>query len=177
MLQRDEELIEAVQFKSLKDYQAFRKERYSEVLNLKDGERKMVILPGYDFRQTPDSNYGQASPTLIMAERRGNIAIDCSFYLGHNVLGERSLSMDGRDISLMGVGFYYHRRFKKDTPYPEYAHIENDCPLLGHKKCYGSAGSALYGDNLKWIFLNRGSEAIWDEIDNEFKRIEKEGKI
>lgn len=136
---------------------------------LKDGERRMIFQPGFDLRNTDDRNYGQGSPTLTFAERRGNVAIDCSFGMGWNVKGERSLSMDGRDISVMGYGFYYHRRYKKDTNYPEYAHQENDCALLGHKKCWGEAGSALYGDVLKWKLMNFGEAAIWEELDNEFK--------
>lgn len=138
--------------------------------DLADGEKKIVIDPGFDLRLTEDRNYGQQAPTMIFMERRGNVAIDVGFYCGWNVLGERSLAMDGRDISLICLGFYYHRRFKKDVDYPEYAHQEKDCPLLGHKKCWGEAGSALYGDKLKALLLNFGSEAIWEEINQEFER-------
>lgn len=136
---------------------------------LKDGERRMVFTPGFDLRNTDDRNYGQGSPCLIFMERRGNVAIDCSFGMGWNVKGQPSLSMDGRDISVMGYGFYYHRKFKKDTKYPEYAHQQGDCPLLDHKKCWGEAGSALYGDVLKWKLMNFGEAAIWDELNEEFK--------
>lgn len=136
---------------------------------LKDGERKIVIQPGFDLRKTDDSRYGQGSPNIIFMERRGNVAIDCSFGTGWNVLGERSLSMDGRDISMMGYGFYYHRRFKKDVKYLEYASHQEDCSLLGHKKCWGKAGSALYGDVLKWKLLNFGEAAIWEELNDQFK--------
>ena len=152
--------------KSLAEVQERRKAINRE---LKDGERRIVIQPGFDLRGTADSIYGQSTPTIIFMERRGNVAIDCLFQTGWNVLGERSLSMDGRDISVIGYGFYHHRRFKKDTKYPEYAHQEIDCPLLGHKKCWGEAGSALYGDVLKWKFLNFGEAAMWEELDNEFK--------
>lgn len=162
---------EKIAFKSLKEMQDYRTEHYTNALELADGERKMVILPGFDLRNTKDSNYGQASPTLIFAERRGDLAIDCSFYCGWNVFGERATSMDGRDISMMGIGFYYHTRYKKNVKYPEYAHQEKDCALLGHKSCWGNAGSALYGDKLKWVLLNRGSAAIWEEIDMAFKEL------
>lgn len=152
--------------KTIKEVQERRRKISHE---LKDGERKIVVQPGFDLRKTDDSNYGQGSPTMIFMERRGNIAIDCSFGMGWNVMGQPSLTMDGRDISVMGYGFYFHRRFKKDTDYPEYAHQEKDCPLLGHKKCWGSAGSALYGDHLKWVLMHHGEAGIWKELDEAFK--------
>jgi hypothetical protein len=135
---------------------------------LKDGERRMLIHPGFDLRNTADSQYGQASPTLIFMERRGNVIIDCSFFMGWNVLGERSLSMDGRDISVMGRGFYYHRLYKKDVKYPEYARHDK-CSLFDGRVCWCEAGSALYGDKLKWVLMNEGDSGIWREIDEAFK--------
>lgn len=152
--------------KTIKEVQ----ERRSKINHeLKDGERRIVFQPGFDLRNTADNTYGQGSPKMIFMERRGNVAIDCSFGMGWNVMGQPSLSMDGRDISVMGYGFYYHRRFKKDIRYPEYAHQEKDCALLGHKKCWGEAGSALYGDVLKWKLMHYGEAAIWEELDKEFK--------
>ena len=154
-----------------KSYEEYRKRNDAVFADakLKDGERRIIIRPGFDLQNTEDRRFGQGNPTLIFAERRGDVTIDCSFGTGWNVVGEPSLSMDGRDISMMGYGFYYHRHLKKDVKYLEYAHEEAKCPLLDDRKCYGEAGSALYGDVLKWKLLNYGETAIWEEIDREFK--------
>jgi len=153
--------------KTLEEYRN-RSDAIARQAGLKDGERKIQFRPGFDLRKTDDSKYGQGSPTLIFMERRGSVAIDCGFYLGFNVLGQPSLSMAGRDISLTGLGFYFHRLYKKDVKYPEYAN-HSKCPLLGDKLCWGEAGSALYGDKLKWILLNEGETGIWNEINEAFK--------
>lgn len=55
--------------KSLAEVQERRKAINRE---LKDGERRIVIQPGFDLRGTADSNYGQSTPTIIFMERRGN---------------------------------------------------------------------------------------------------------
>lgn len=154
--------------KTLAEYRK-RSDSIAKRSELKDGERKIVIRPGFDLRNTEDRQYGQDSPTLIFMERRGNIAIDAGFGTGWQVKGQAHLSIDGEDISMMGYGFYFHRLYKKDVKYPEYAHREKHCPLLGDKPCWGEAGSALYGDELKWILLNYGEDGIWDEIDKAFK--------
>jgi len=137
--------------------------------SLKDGERKTIVLPAFDFfhdQSNPDSKYGQHSAELIFAMRKGNKIVDAAFHTGWTVNGERTI-MDGRDIGLMCVGLYTHWVFKKDAG--EYASRMENCPWTG-KHCYGELGSSLYGDVILGRLINEGSAGVWDEIEKELDR-------
>lgn len=127
--------------------------------NLEPGERRMIIFPGFDFRGTKDAKYGQSTPTLMFAERRGNKAIDIQFYMGW--------CLDGSTHEPLCNGLYFHDDHKTS----EYSHDSKDCVLTGGD-CFGEVGSALYGDKILARLLAEGSPAMWDEIDKAFAKVE-----
>lgn len=150
---------------------------------LADGEQKIVILPAFDLRDTADKTYGQHGVEIVFVKRKGNKAVNTSFYTGLSVDHQVTVDVDhidnkfmgggqfatGRNISFMCTGLYTHTRYKKDTDYPEYAH-HSECNFVPGGKCYGEAGSALYGEVLLDTLINFGEKGVWDEIDKELNR-------
>jgi hypothetical protein len=163
----DTEVNDALAFKSMEEMVEWRKEHTIPELLLTDGERRVFVQPGFDFRNVEDQKsqtYGQHSATLIFAERRGDNVISCEFFTGWDVHPTPRKDYDG----FMGTGFYFHSHLKKNARSPEYAHKSEDCGFTG-KRCYGEAGSALYGDKLARVLVNRGSVGIWEEFDQAWK--------
>lgn len=153
-------------FKSLREYNEYRKATFD--IELADGEKKVWVNPGFDFRGTDDAQYGQSTPTLVFCERRGNVALDWELFTGWNMDGGATM-MDGRNIGYIGKAMGFHIHLKKDVQNPEYAHIEAKCPLLGGGKCYYESGSYTFGETLQNVLLARGSAGIWAEFDKIFK--------
>lgn len=153
---------------------------------LADGQQEKIITPAFDLRDTDDSTYGQHGVELTFVKRKGNKAVSVQFYTGWSVNGETTVDVKetsskfmgdgayatGRNISFICTGFYTHIRYKKDTDYPQYAH-RGTCNFVPGGKCYGEAGSAMYGETLLNILVNYGEKGIWDAIDAELNR-EKE---
>lgn len=132
---------------------------------LKDGERKIILMPAFDLRNTEDKQYGQHGVAMTFAERRGDRVVSTEFFTGWSVDRHPTI-MDGRDIGFMGVGLYNHYMKEADAPEGSYHH--SDCPFTGGG-CWGELGSSLYGDVILDRLVNEGSYGVWDEIDKEFK--------
>lgn len=165
-----EETTKQLAFKSMDELVEHRKKYNMPELALIDGERKIVVQPGFDLRDTKDSTYGQHSATIIFAERRGDNVISAEFFTGWDVHPNPNKGFSG----FTGTGFYFHAHLKKDTHNPEYANESKDCAFT-NKKCYGEAGSALYGDTLAAVLVNRGSMGIWGEFDQAWKEVFNNG--
>ena len=159
-----ENMTERIAFKSIDEVHEYRKNRMFPSMLLEDGERKIIIMPGFDLRETDDRTYGQSSADLVFAERRGDKVLSAEFFTGWDVHPNVNKGYEG----FMGRGYYYHSRYKKDAINPEYASKSSDCSFTGHQ-CYGEAGSALHGDTLAAILVNRGSEGLWAEFEKEWK--------
>jgi hypothetical protein len=147
------------------------KKNWDDFGSLKDGEKKMLILPAFDFFHVdpnhPDRKYGQHGASLVFAKRKGRKAVSVEFYTGWSVDNKPLLDNSGENISFMCTGTYTHYRYKKDAS--EYAYKHDDCPYTG-SHCYGEAGSALYGDVILKRLVFEGSVGVWDEIEQELDR-------
>lgn len=139
---------------------------------LKNGEKRMVVLPAFDFRGGPEDQYGQHSAEIVFVERRGDLSISTEIFTGWTVSGIPTI-MNGRDIGLMCTGTYFHYRYKKHAS--EWA-AKQECSYTNNGFCYGELGSDLYGDVLLYRLINEGSFGIWDEFDKMFKEHENDSR-
>lgn len=143
---------------------------------LKNGQQHVHFVPGFDKRDpNPSKSYGISGGKLVFAERRGNKVISVGFFMDIYPTVELQNRPGYRSESLKPLcdGLYTHYKFKKDAG--EWAYRHDECDYLG-RHCYGEAGSSLYGQEITDRFVVEGSDAVWDEIDKEFKEQEKETK-
>ena len=156
---------------TMAEYKERAKRVWDEFGTLKNGESRMAVIPAFDFFHVPpthpDKKYGQHSATLVFAKRKGRKAVSVEFFTSWSVGNRMPMDFDGKNGNFMCTGLYTHHRFKKDAD--KYAYANDDCPYTGGK-CYGEAGSALYGDVILDRLINEGSYGVWDEIDKELAR-------
>lgn len=130
---------------------------------LKNGERRISILPAFEARDPdPSKDFGIHGCELHFAVRLGDSAASTIFNTGWFLpeLRERMRNLDRGGMPTCW-GIVMHRT----TPSSGDDSIYDDCHILGGK-CYTQYGSMLYGDTIAERLVREGASGVWDELEN-----------
>jgi hypothetical protein len=148
-----------------------KKEKYEKIVKFK---------PAFDKRtDNPATNYGIESMRCFMILKGKDIATHFIFgtgiYLPHTI---KEYHKSGRDLfHFDGEQSYYmgHDVGCHDVkPHFEGQKISKDkCELLDGRPCYYD-GSASRSEEFMSILVEKGSDAIWEELQKDIKEYEKQ---
>lgn len=137
-------------------------------------EKLILFEPGYDKRTNdPKTNCGISGMHIRFVLKGDKGAVQ--FLIGtdwypKNVQEEYNRRFpEKNDVQPLGFDIGYHSH----TPFHEDQYKHDNCPYLDGKPCYYD-GSGLRADELIPAFLERGTDAVWEELEEEYKyRFEK----
>lgn len=131
-------------------------------------ERMVVFEPGWDKRDPdPKKNYGLGSAGIKFLVRGEKGAIQFYLYAGWypHLLNDRN--GDPRGLwKPMPIDLGYHAYEKQ---YEGQSVVSANCPYLDGKPCYYD-GSSLQADEPFKILVVEGEEALWQFLENEYRR-------
>ena len=139
-------------------------------------EKLIYFEPGYDKRSSdPSKNYGIGGMKIRFVLKGDKGAVQ--FLIGTDWYPENTQKEymtrfpNKTEVQPMGWDIGYH------SPVPMYDSQEiaqDNCEYLDGKPCYYD-GSGLRADELIPAFLERGVDAVWEELEEEYKyRFEKD---
>lgn len=134
-----------------------------------DGKPVIWLNPAYSIRKDPDNggDYGNHGVEICFGLRIGNRAVTTTFFTPF-MPTEDGIRTSAELLSefprLTCTGLYYHYN-KKPRNSEERLMRVGECDIFANDgKCWGEAGSALYGDEISKMLINGGSAAVFKEL-------------
>lgn len=135
-------------------------------------EKIIKLLPAFDKRhKDPNKNYGVGGVKVMMILKGEEGAVHFIFNTGmmlpsvYKWWNERGLGRyDGDHLPYMGYDVGYHSHAPL---YEEQGISQDNCEWIGGP-CY-SDGSALAAEEYMNVLIEKGSDAIWEMLEERYK--------